>query len=207
MNRPQTILSITFFFSICLMFVSATFAQTDPRYKIEPNHEAVLHVVLGSSEAAQDGGLPQSLSGISKQLRANFAFTNYKLVNTYLGRIANTGNLDYKSIANIYAQEPETDTPSFLDWRLIDLRSSQSAAGQNVFQIQSFRFGARVPIKSAGIRDESGKSTAVINYESVGLTLDKISFSENSPTLIGTLSLPKPSGTMFLVLTVKGVGN
>jgi len=207
MNRPRKISSITLFFSICLICASATLAQTDPRFQIEPNYEAVLHVVLGSGEAAQNGGLPPSLSGISKQLRTNFAFTNYKLVNTYLGRIANTGNLDYKSIANIYAQEPETDTPSFLDWRLIGLRSAQNAAGQNVFQLQSFRFGARVPIRSVSIQSDGGKSTAAVNYESVGLTLDKISFSENSPTLIGTLSLPKTSGTMFLVLTVKSVGN
>ncbi len=67
MNRPQTILSITFFFSICLMFVSATFAQTDPRYKIEPNHEAVLHVIIGSGEAAQDAGLPQTFQNSSGQ--------------------------------------------------------------------------------------------------------------------------------------------
>ena len=207
MNRPQTILSITFFFSICLMFVSATFAQTDPRYKIEPNYEAVLHVVIGSGEASQDAGLPQALSNISKQLRTNFAFTNYKLVNTYLGRIANTGNFDYKGIANIYAQEQVTDTPSFLDWRLIDLRSSQSAAGQSIFQMQSFQFGARVPIKTASTQGEDGKTSTTINYEYVGLKLDKISFTENSPTLIGTLSLPKTSGTMFLVLTVKSVGN
>ncbi len=206
MIRPRQIYSFTLFFSICLICVSATLAQTDPRFQIEPNYEAVLQVVLGSGEAAQNGSLPQSLSGISRQLKTNFAFTNYKLVNTYLFRIANTGNLDYKSFADIYAQESGTDTPSFLEWRLIGLRSAPNNAGQKVFQVQSFKFGSRVPIKSAGIR-EDGKSTATVSYESIGLTLDKISFNENSPTLIGTLSLPKTDGTMFLVLTVKPVGN
>ncbi len=113
MNRPQSIFSVTIFFSFCVIFASAASAQTAPKFQIEPNYEAVLHVVLGNGEAAQ-GGLPQSLSGVAKQLKTNFAFSNYKLVNTYLGRIANTGNLEYKSIANIYGQEQVSDSPKVL---------------------------------------------------------------------------------------------
>ena len=190
-----------------LIFAITALAQIDTKAQPDSNYEAVLHVILGSSEAGQGGALPKSLSGISNQLKANFTFSNYKLVNTYLGRIANAGNLEYKSMANIYGQEQEGDSPSFLEWRLSGFKRLDDAAGRSVFQVQSFRFGARVPIKFTNYRDESGKSPLTVNYESLGISLDKLSFAENSPTLIGTLSLPKTSGTVFVVLTVKSLEN
>jgi len=47
----------------------------------------------------------------------------------------------------------------------------------------------------------------VLNYEAVGLNMNRVSLPENKPTLIGTLSLPKTTGTMFLVLTVRPTEN
>lgn len=205
MNCRRSIFSITLF-SICLICVTATLAQNDPKHQIEPNYEAVLHVVLGLGDASQNNVLPQSLSGVSKQLNANFAFSNLKLINTYFGRVANTGNFDYKGISNVFGQEQESESPSFLDWRIVGLRE-QTEAGRTAFQIGSFRFGARVPLKTASFEDKNGKSQSIINYESLGLSLDKLNVPVNTPTLIGTLSLPKTSGTMFLVLTVKNAGN
>jgi len=208
MNRPKLISSIILFFSICLICVTTTLAQNDTKPQIEPNYEAILHVLLGSGDASQSSVLPQSLSGVSKQLNTNFAFSNYKLINTYFGRVANSGNLDYKSISNIYGvEQPESDSPSFLDWRLVGLKAAQADSGRAVFQITSFRFGARVPLKIGSFKDETGKSQSTINYESLGLSLDKLSVPENVPTLIGTLSLPKTTGTVFLVLIVKSVEN
>jgi hypothetical protein len=72
-------------------------------------------------------------------------------------------------------------------------------------QIQSFRFGARVPIRTGSAKDSSGTTQPIFNYETLGLTLDRLSVPENSPTLIGTLSLPKTTGTAFLVMTVKTI--
>lgn len=204
MNLSRAFSSLSIFF---LIFVNTAFGQADTKGQPDSNYEAILHVILGSSDADQSGGLPKSLSGISTQLKANFTFSNYKLVNTYLGRIANAGNLEYKSMANIYGQEQEGDSPSFLDWRLANFRRVNETPGRGVFQVQSFRFGARVPLRVGSFKDDGGKAQSVINYESLGLSLDKLSFSENSPTLIGTLSLPKTAGTVFLVLTVKSLEN
>jgi hypothetical protein len=68
-----------------------------------------------------------------------------------------------------------------------------------VIVAQPFRFGARVPIRVA----EPGKPGAAINYESIGLTINRVSFRENVPTLLGTISLPRTAGTLFIVLTVR----
>ena len=106
-------------------------------------------------------------------------------------------------MSNAYAPAPESDALTFLEWNLTGLKNLQNAAGQNAFQFQIFRFGARVPIKALSYRDETGKVPAVYNYESIGLTLSRMSVLENVPTLIGTLSQPRTNGTLFLILTVK----
>lgn len=202
MNSLIRIFSLLTFNSIFLICVASTFGQIDAKLQAEPSYEAILHVVVGSSEAGQVD-LPQSLSGVSKQLRSDFGVTNLKLLNTYLGRMTNSGSLEYKGVSNAYTPTPDNDTPTFLDWNLNGLRSLENGAGSNVFQFQSFRFGARVPVKTANFRDENGKTSATVNYESIGLTLLRMSVVENSATLVGTLSQPRTNGTLFLILTVK----
>jgi hypothetical protein len=43
------------------------------------------------------------------------------------------------------------------------------------------------------------------NYESIGLDLNRVTLAENTPTVIGTLTLPNTAGTLFLVMTAKPV--
>ena len=93
-------------------------------------------------------------------------------------------------------------TPTFLDWELGDFRTMPNAKGQTGFQARIFRFGAKVPVVVGG-HEVNGKTTPVINYESIGLTLDKIGIAENVPTVIGTLNLPGTTGTIFLIMTVR----
>lgn len=191
--------------TLSLVFLGAlvpTLAQSDQPKIAEPNYEAVLHVLSASDQAGSGAALPPTLSAVAKQVRGEFGASNLKLINTYLGRLSSTGNIEYKGVSNSYGTEPESGSPSFLDWRLGGLRPLQNAAGQDVYTFQNFRFGARIPIKVASFRDEAGKSP-VINYEMIGLTLDRFSLRESTPTLLGTLTQPKTDGTLFLVLTVR----
>ena len=199
LKRFTPLLVLTFL----ILGPSAVFGQADTKALAGPNYDAVLHVVVGNSETGQAEGLPQSLSSVAKQLRSDFGVTNLKLLNTYLGRITDNGSLQYKGVSSAYTAAPDNDTPTFLDWTLGSLKSLNNAAGQNVFQFQSFRFGARVPVKTGGPRDDTGRNPMIVNYEQIGLTLDRLTIVENSPTLVGTLSQPRTNGTLFLVLTIK----
>lgn len=205
MNSLKRISSFLTFPSIFLICITAALGQADAKTQAEPNYDAILHVVAGSSELGQADSLPQSLSSVSKQLRSDFGITNLKLLNTYLGRMTVAGSLEYKGVSSAYASATDSESPTFLDWSLAGLKNLQNSSGQNVFQFQSFRFGARVPVKVTNYRDDNGKSPLVINYEAIGLTLARMSVVENSPTLVGTLSQPKTNGTLFLILTVKSV--
>lgn len=168
----------------------------------ESNYDLSLQLVLGSDDISQRSDLPPELSSISKQLKTGIRFSTYRLGTIFLGRIANNGSFDYKSIWNI--SRPESSPLSFVEWSATNLKATPDANGKARFQAQSFRFGARVPVIMSGIKDENGKSAAqVYNYEQIGFTLSKIGLSEDVPTLVGTLTMPGTSGTIFLVLTIR----
>ena len=182
---------------LVLLFLSVAIAQPDSQ-QLEPSYEIALQVVIGSNEPTAKTDLPAALSGISRQLKGNFSFSNYRLANTFLGRISNTGNIEYKSISNILGQESTADAQTFLEWSMANFR-----ALPNGFQARSFRFGARVPVRLGSLKDSSGGVVNPINYESVGLSVNMIGLPANTPTLVGTISLPNTTGTIFLVATIR----
>ena len=184
--------------SVSLLLLSVgIFAQNA---QVESSFEITLSVVSGSNDASQKGELPPALSPIAKQLRSTFGFSNLRLADTYVGRIGNNGSIQYKSLANIDGNG-QSSTPSFLDWQIAGLRNTAGSAS-GVF-INSFRFGARVPVLI-------GQSTnnSPVQYEGIGLTVDRMTAAINSPVLIGTVAMPKADGgRVFLVLNVAPVTN
>ena len=186
---------------ISLLFLSVGALAQNGQPFPESSYEVTLSVVSGSNDAGPKSELPSALSPIAKQLRTTFGFSNLRLADTYVGRIGNNGSISYKSIANIDANE-RSSTPSFLDWQISGLRNVASGPANGVF-ISAFRFGARVPVVV-------GQSTnnPPINYESIGLTVERMTATINSPVLIGTVAMPKADGgRVFLVLNVSPVNN
>jgi hypothetical protein len=183
-----------------MMIVSsaAMYAQ-----QVEPNFDVSLRLVIGSNDPAVRAEMPAELSNVAKQIKSNFGFSSYRLAGTFIGRVANTGNFDYKSTSNIFGQEVPGQTQSFLEWSVSNLKTLPTAKGGNGFQAQAFRFGVRVPVLMNTAKDDSGKVAPYYNYESIGLGLSKVGLSDNTPTLIGTLNLPGTNGTIFLIMTVR----
>ena len=202
MNKPKL---RPFFLSIAAVLLCGSFTIFAQSSTPDQSYEATLYVVIGSDDTAQRGDLPKSLDGVAKQIRDNFTFKNYRLMNTYYGRLANNGSLEYKSVSSLKNASTELDSPTFLDWQLASFKADSTNSGKNALSMQTFRFGARVPIVIAKIAGDDAKGVPVTNYESVGLTLNKLAVSENVPTLIGTISLPRTTGTVFLVMAIKPV--
>ena len=198
MNQSKRAFSFLVFPLLILTLITSASAQGEPAPKLEPSYEVALQVVIGSNDPGTRGEMPSNLSAISKHIKSNFSFSNYRLANTFLGRISNTGNIEYKSISNMLGQETEAESQTFFEWSVGNFRSIQ-----NGFQARSFRFGARVPVRTGSFKDEAGKMVPSVNYESVGLTMSLIGLPVNTPTLIGTVSLPRTSGTIFLVATIR----
>lgn len=185
---------------LALMSVTVSFAQPEAKeMQVEPSFDVALNLVIGSNENVAGTAVPAELNGVSKQIRSNFGFSNYRLASTFIGRLANNGNFDYKSTSNVFGQDTQAQ---FLDWSITSLRSMPTAKGTQGFQARAFRFGARVPVTTS-MAGEGGKMTSYTNYESIGLGLVQLGLTDNVPTLIGTLNLPGAGGTVFLVMTVR----
>jgi len=193
MNKPHRTFLIFAAAAVLIFGGRISLAQTASPAADQRSFEAVLYVILGSDDAT-GGELPSKLGPVGKQVRENFQFANYRLLNTYLGRIADNGSLEYKSVSSFQNASLEPDSPSFLEWNLA--RLSRDPNGKN-FSFELFRFGARVPVKMG---NDAGKAVV---YESVGMTLNRFGLVEGVPTLIGTISLPKTTGTVFLVMSVR----
>ncbi|MBK8302080.1 MAG: hypothetical protein IPK98_01180 [Chloracidobacterium sp.] len=114
MNQPQLGRRSIFVISLMLTLSASILAQTSP--PVEPSYNISLQLVIGSNDAQTRGDLPGELNNVSRQLKSSFAFSNYRLASTFLGRISNTGNFEYKSTSNIFGQESSGATQSFIEW-------------------------------------------------------------------------------------------
>lgn len=180
---------------VAVFFIAGSQASAQPAADFGPSYDVVLQVVVGSDDV-RTSGLPKDLDAIARQLKTRFAFQSYSLANTFLGRVGEKGNLEYKSVATFLGRERNLDAPMFLDWSLVNFNGSTGTA-DNSYHAQNFRFGARVPVRM-GLGPE-----AVTNYQSIGLSFHRVGFYPNVPNLLGTLSLPNTAGTMFLIVTIK----
>ena len=199
MNKPKFIFKVFLF--LLALSVTNSFAQTETKQPpAEPCYEVVLQILIASNNSSEKNVIPPALSNVVKKLKTLYAFSDYRLATTFLQRTSNS--LEYKSLLNDFGQTQDKTAPVFSEWSLRNLRNSPNSNGRSTIQFESFRFGARIPILS-NAKDESGKTSPVVNYEGIGITTMRFSLNENEPTIVGSLAMSKPDELMFLVLTVK----
>lgn len=199
MNKPKFIFKAFLF--LLVLSVANTFAQTETKQaQTEPCYEVVLQILVASNNTDTKSTIPPTLSNVVKKLKTLYNFSDYRLTTTFLQRT--TSYIEYKSLLNDFNQNIDKSFPVFSDWVLKGLRNLPNSNGRNTLQFDSFRFGARIPIPTI-VRDESGKTSPIVNYEGIGITTMRFSLNENEPTIIGSLATSKPDELMFLVLTVK----
>ena len=199
MKKSAFLLCIIFVFALAILSATAAHGQT-----VEPSYEVSLQLLVGSNDGGSSLEVPQNLSTISRQLKAAFPFSNYRLAHTLVSRVSNTGMFEYKSVGDLF-ERPSDGRQAFFEWSMFNVRNMPTAKGPSGFQAQSFRFGARVPVVTGNAKDDAGKLNPIINYESIGLSLSKVGVPENVPTFMGTVNLPGAGGTIFLVVTIKSV--
>ncbi|MEQ1606925.1 MAG: hypothetical protein ABL999_18835 [Pyrinomonadaceae bacterium] len=167
----------------------------------DSNYEVTVQVLMGSDDAsAPKGSLPGNLSAISQQIKSKVGYSNFRLVGTIIGRIANQGGFEYKSFSDLFGQDPKFR--SFLELTVAGLKADL-AGKEPSLDIQMLKFGAKVPVVVGFRRDEAGKDQPSVSYEQIGLTLSRLGISENVPTLVGTLDVPNGPEMIFLIVTVK----
>ncbi len=203
MTKPKFIFYTAALLLACFSSANNLSAQTQTNPQNQSSYEIILQVLAASNNAAADNkqAAPQTISGIVKKLKNNYPFSNYRLTETYFQRIANSGSASSNGISN----EPNQNlyTPIFSEWAIDQFLILPDAKGQNSISIRNFRFGQRVPVKTAVAASDGEKANAVVNYQQIGLTISRLNLPVNTPTIIGNLSAQKSDELMFLILTVK----
>jgi hypothetical protein len=206
MTKTKIAFGSVAFLIVCLLnLTSSSFAQSNVATKtqIEPSYEVVLQTLIASNLATNKSDVPQSLSGVVKKIKTDYSYPSFRLGSTFLQRVSNSGTVELRSVSNETYANQERSYSVFSELTLTNLQNLPDAKGQNSIQFQNLRFGQRIPIVMTTIRDDSGKSNPVVNYEQIGLTLQRFNVAENTPTIVGSLSTTKPDELMFLVLTVR----
>lgn len=206
MTKTKIAFSSVAFLIVCLLnLTSSIFAQSTvtPKNQIEPSYEVVLQTLIASNLATNKSDVPQSLSGVVKKIKTDYSYPNFRLGSTFLQRVSNSGTVELRSVSNETYANQERSYSVFSELTLTNLQNLPDAKGQSSIQFQNLRFGQRIPIVMTTVRDDSGKSNPVVNYEQIGLTLQRFNVAENTPTIVGSLSTTKPDELMFLVLTVR----
>ncbi len=198
MNKPKF-----FVFALLILFsLSAVFAQTPDRERFDRSYEVLLNVVVASNNSAVKGKLLPSLSGIAGKLKNDYLFSNYNLAATFLERISSNGIVGHSGILNQLDQAQQSNI-YFSDWGLNGLKAGNDEKGNQLIYFETFNFGAKVPV----VVETNGKGDGrqVVNYENIGLKINRFNLPENTPTIIGSLATPKTDEFIFLILTVRPV--
>lgn len=200
MYRPNfsRTLSVSLFL---LIFFSSAFAQNQPGELTNDVFDAKLQVILASDRAASTKSLPSNLSAITEALTRDFALSNFQLIDTQIGRLGDRGTLETKAAVEIDDPVATAGQPAYTEWSIADSRSGGSPEGSAV-TIGSFRYTIRLSTRKALADNEPGRPGTVVSYESFGQSLNRLSVPDAVPTVVGSISLPKGTGKLFLILTV-----
>lgn len=198
MNKPKF-----FIFALLLLLAAvAAAAQTDEKKQIDASYEIVLHVVVASNSGNEKSDIPSALSGVIGRLKKDYTYKNYNLAATFLERISVNGVVGHTGVLN-QLDQARLNRVYYSDWELSGLRSGKDEKGVDSIQFQGFNFGAKVPVVVAV--NAKGDGEQVINYQNIGLRINRFNLPENVPTIVGSLATPKTEEFIFLVLTVRPV--
>ena len=176
----------------------------------EINLDTQLFLLVGSNQDVGDAKIPSSLDGVLRQLRATLPFKNYRLAATLINRVKNEGRLDLSWIGGPLAatagpapaQTAISNTPSFSNFNVRQVRLVPASDGQQMVQMQGFNFGARVPIQVSGAIAANGQVSPNFNYERTGVATD-ISMREGDPVIVGTLNVGPSGDAIILIVSAK----
>ncbi len=202
-NFPGLFL-LTLFLLCGSLHVQAQTTQTESKDD-ETNLDTQLFLIVGTNQDVVDAKLPASLEPVIKQLRATLPFKNYRLAATLINRVKNEGRLDLSWIGGPLASAAgtaPTNTPSFSQFRVQQVKLARNSEGQQVVQMRGFNFGARIPIQVSGAIAANGAVAPNFNYESTGLATD-ISMREAEPVIVGTLNVGPSGDAIILVVSAK----
>src|SRR5689334_11944056 len=118
--------------------VQAQTTQTETKDD-ETNLDTQLYLIVGTNQDVVESKLPPLLDPVVKQLRTTLPFKNYRLAATLINRVKNEGRLDLSWIGGPMASAAgtaPTNTPSFSQFKVRQVKLARNSEGQQVVQMQ-----------------------------------------------------------------------
>jgi hypothetical protein len=117
--------------------------------------EIQLHLIGASMTSSEKSGLPKNLEPVLEQLKSTLKFTHYRYVSSTLNRVSDRGKVESNGVTGSLFATPAgvnsaPENPSFYQYGLSRVSLTQDATSKDNIQIDQFKFGVTVPIKTAG---------------------------------------------------------
>ena len=178
-------------------------AQRDAKND-EINLDTQLYLLIATNQEVDDAKVPSNLEPVVKQLRASLPFKNYRLAATLINRVKNEGRLNLQWVGGplLASAAASSQTPSFNEFKVNQVKLATDANGRDVVRMDGFRFGARIPIQTGTAIASNSPTAPVIHYENTGLNTD-ISMHEGEPVIVGTLNLGPSGDAIILVMSAR----
>ena len=188
----------------------ASQAQTAARGS-DANLDVQFYLLAASNNTGEGRRLPSSLDGVARQLRATLPFENYRMAATFLHRVRDGGRLEVRGVGVPPLSMPAniSGNSTFYQYRIGQIASvSQTNVPSPVVNLREFSFGLKVPIVTARVRDDSGRTGdggfPVVQYEDTGITTT-LNVREGEPTVVSTITTSRPEELLVLVVTVRRI--
>jgi hypothetical protein len=172
---------------LLLLFTFTASAQTqNNEVQNEKCCEIIVQTITGTTDTAEKSDLPKNLANIEKNLKSIFSFSSYKLSSTHFFR--SSSNFEYKGF---FAQSKNYSS-------VVEMTLSELKQTKNGYYFNNFRFG--LLLLSSMDNDSKYRGQT-------GFTVKDFLISQNTPTIIGSVSLPVKTQNydemIFIILTVK----
>lgn len=164
---------------LLLLFAVTTSAQT-PNNEVQNEKccEIIVQTITGTTDTTAKSDLPKNLVDIGNKLKSIFAFSSYRLSKTQI----------FRSSEGFEQKDSFNESSTSEEVALRGLKQTQSN-----FHLDYFRFSLLL------------RTLKSINE--TAFTVKRFSIASNTPTLLGSVSLPKADKSFdeaaFIVLTVK----
>lgn len=154
--------------------------------------ELVFQIVAGTAAAGQDK-IPQDLEPVIRQLKKNFVYQNFRLVDSIEVR-TREGKLAEASSA---VQTPEVNSQMSF-YRVSFGPALSSDEKGTVIRLDNLHFSAKIPVPV------SGPGGTSFNYIDTGIN-QNVDVREGQKVVVGRANLNGKDGAFFLVVTAKVV--
>jgi len=141
----------------------------------------------------------KNLEPVITQLKSSLRFTNFRYLSTALSRANDGGKVDSSGISGSLFPTPSgitnnPDNPSFYLYSIGMIKLRQDSMGKETVQIDNFRFGVTVPVRS-GVN---------VQYRDIGINTP-LTLREGELAVVGTANISGSDEAIIVVVSVNKV--